>query len=69
MVCLFAAPGIAMAAQAILLNEIPLEDHGTAAALMNVMYQFGSSLSLAVVNVVMGSTVGARETNQDFLAQ
>ncbi|CAI7608173.1 unnamed protein product [Penicillium pancosmium] len=69
MLYLFAAPGIAVAAQAIVLNEIPLEDHGTAAALMNVMYQFGSSLFLAVVNVVMGSTVGARETNKGLLAQ
>ncbi|KAL2817974.1 major facilitator superfamily domain-containing protein [Aspergillus cavernicola] len=42
MLYLFAAPGIAVAAQVIVLNEIPLEDHGIAAALMNVMYQFGS---------------------------
>lgn len=66
---LFPAPGIAVAAQAIVLNEIPLKDHGTAAALMNVMYQFGSSLFLAVVNVVMGSTAGSGDTDQDLLTQ
>jgi hypothetical protein len=69
MLYLFPAPGIAVAAQAIVLNEIPLEDHGTAAALMNVMYQFGSSLFLAVVNVVMGSTAGAGNTDHDLLVQ
>lgn len=69
MLYLFAAPGIAVAAQAIVLNEIPLEDHGTAAALMNVMYQFGSSLFLAVVNVVMGSTAGNGNTDHDLLVQ
>ena len=69
MLYLFPAPGIAVAAQAIVLNEIPLEDHGTAAALMNLMYQFGSSLFLAVANVVMGSTKGANNTEYDQLVQ
>lgn len=69
MLYLFAAPGIAVAAQAIVLNEIPLEDHGTAAALMNVMYQFGSSLFLAVVNVVMGSTGRSGDLSRDLLTQ
>jgi MFS family permease len=67
---LFPAPGIAVAAQAIVLNEIPLEDHGTAAALMNIMYQFGSSLFLAVVNVVMGrSTASNGDTDHNLLVQ
>ncbi|KAJ5471182.1 Major facilitator superfamily domaingeneral substrate transporter [Penicillium desertorum] len=66
---LFAAPGIAVAAQAIVLNEIPLEDHGTAGALMNVMYQFGSSLFLAVINVVMGSTARTGDMSHDLLVQ
>lgn len=66
---LFPAPGIAVAAQAIVLNEIPLEDHSTAAALMNVMYQFGSSLFLAVANVVMGSTANAGNTEHGLLVQ
>jgi Major Facilitator Superfamily len=69
MLYLFPAPGIAVAAQAIVLNEIPLEDHGTAAALMNVMYQFGSSLFLVVVNVVMGSTGGSGDTDHDLLVR
>lgn len=69
MIYLFPAPAIAVAAQAIILHEIPLEDHGTAAALMNVMYQFGSSIFLAVVNVVMASTAGPNDTGHDLLLQ
>jgi hypothetical protein len=61
MLYLFPAPGIAVVAQAIVLNDIPLEDHGTAAALMNVMYQFGSSLFVAIANVVMNSNKGDNE--------
>jgi hypothetical protein len=56
MLYLFASPPIAVGAQAIVLGRIPTADHGTASAMMNVMYQFGSSLFLAVVNVVMAST-------------
>lgn len=56
MIYLFASPPIAVGAQAIVLGQIPTEDHGTASAMMNVMYQFGSSLFLAVVNVVVAAT-------------
>ena len=56
MLYLFASPPIAVGAQAIVLGQIPTEDHGTASAMMNVMYQFGSSLFLAVINIVMAST-------------
>jgi hypothetical protein len=38
------------------LDRFPTAEYGTASATMNVMYQFGSSLFLAVVNIVMAST-------------
>ncbi|KAI9874637.1 MAG: hypothetical protein M1830_009536 [Pleopsidium flavum] len=55
MLYLAASPPIAVGAQAIVLHEIPVEMHGTASAMMNVMYQFGSALFLAVVNLVIKS--------------
>ncbi|KAL4782353.1 hypothetical protein BJX76DRAFT_359061 [Aspergillus varians] len=72
MLYLFVAPGIAVAAQAaqaIVLNEIPLEDHGTATVLMNVMYQFGSSLFLTVVNGVTISTASTGNPTHDLLVK
>lgn len=56
MLYLFASPPVSVGAQSIVLGRIDTADHGTASAMMNVMYQFGSSLFLAVVNVVMAST-------------
>lgn len=56
MLYLFSAPPIVIGAQTIILHEIPTADHGTASALMNVSYQFGASLILAVVNIAIGST-------------
>lgn len=69
MLYLAAAPAIACAGQAIVLHEIPLEDHGMASALMNVMYQFGSSLLLALVNVAMGSTKKTGNPEEQLLNQ
>jgi hypothetical protein len=56
MLYLFSAPPIVIGAQTIILHEIPTADHGTASALMNVSYQFGASLILAVVNIAIGSS-------------
>jgi hypothetical protein len=56
MLYLFSAPPIVIGAQTIILHEIPTADHGTASALMNVSYQFGASLILAVVNIAIEST-------------
>lgn len=56
MLYLVSSPPIVVAAQAIIFGQIRPELHGTASALMYVMYQFGSSLFLAVANIVIGAT-------------
>jgi hypothetical protein len=53
---LVSSPPIVVAAQAIIFGQIQPKLHGTASALMYVMYQFGSSLFLAVANIVIGAT-------------
>jgi len=56
MLYLFSQPPITVGAQKLILSEIAVSSHGTASALMYVVYQFGSSLFLAIVNVVLGSS-------------
>lgn len=53
---LFSQPPITVGAQNLILSEVPVINHGTASALMYVVYQFGSALFLAIVNVVLGSS-------------
>ncbi|KAL2421279.1 Mediator of RNA polymerase II transcription subunit 5 [Exophiala dermatitidis] len=63
---LFSSPIVTVGAQALVLQEVPVEDHGRAAALTYVLYQFGSSLFLAVANILIGST-SKGETPQGLL--
>jgi hypothetical protein len=65
LIFLFSQPPITVGAQSLILSEIPIQNHGTASAVMYVAYQFGSSLFLAIVNVVLGST--DRSTEEGLL--
>lgn len=62
---LFSQPPITVGAQSLILREIAISSHGTASAVMYVAYQFGSSLFLAIVNVVLGGS--DRSTPQGLL--
>lgn len=53
---LFSQPPITVGAQKLILSEVAVKDHGTASALLYVAYQFGSSLFLAIVNVILGQS-------------
>lgn len=63
---LFSQPPITVGAQKLILSEVPVKDHGTVSALLYVAYQFGSSLFLAVVNVILGQVT---ETTPQALLQ